>query len=356
MTDTLADYQSMTPADLTAAIVRRKAEWGSSLVILGHHYQDMAVVGVADHVGDSLKLCRLAAAQREARHVLFCGVKFMAEAADILTPDTTTVQLAAFGAGCPMADMADIPEVTAAYDRISALKGAAPAPVVYMNSSSELKAFCGSRGGVVCTSSNAARIMQWGMDTAGSVLFFPDANLGLNSARALGLPPGQVVVWDRRREDGGLKDKALAEARVVLWNGFCHVHVSFTPKQVEAVRQAFPRAKVVVHPECSPEVTALCDAVGSTEMIIDFLRSQEAGARVYVGTEVHLVERMARDLPRLTVLPLSIGAVCYNMAKTTLAQVALALDPDNLGVRGRVTVDPAVARDARTALDRMLTL
>ena len=352
----IREFEQRSPEELKDFILQRKRELGDDLVILAHHYQRSDVVEYGDLLGDSLKLARLAAEQSHARHVLFCGVRFMAEAADILTPKDTIVQLSAPSAGCPMAAMADEEQAQQAFDAIVRVTGKPPVPVVYMNSTSELKAFCGRNGGLVCTSSNAARAMQWAMDKGSTVLFFPDEHLGRNTANALNLAPQDTVLWDRLSDDGALSDRQIADARVVLWAGFCHVHVSLSSQHVHAVRALSPEARVVVHPECPTEVTSLVDAVGSTEFIIQYLEQQPPGSETYVGTEVHMVERMAATYPDRIIKPLAPGAVCFNMAKTTPAHVACALAEENLGRWGRIGVEPEIAGDARQALDRMLEI
>ena len=352
----IRDFEQRSPEDLNDFILQRKRELGDDLVILAHHYQRADVVGYGDFLGDSLKLARLAAEQSHARHVLFCGVRFMAEAADILTPRDTIVQLSAPSAGCPMADMADESQAQQAFDAIARVTGKPPVPVVYMNSTSELKAFCGRNDGLVCTSSNAAKAMQWALDQGSTVLFFPDEHLGRNTAKALNLSPDEVVLWDRLSDDGALTDRQIGDARVVLWSGFCHVHVSLTAQHVHAVRALSPGAHIVVHPECPTEVTSRVDAVGSTEFIIQYLEQQPPGSETYVGTEVHMVERMAAQYQDRSIKHLAPGAVCFNMAKTTPAHVACALAQENLGQWGRIEVDPSIAGDARRALDRMLEI
>jgi len=350
------EFEQRSSEELNDFILQRKRDLGDDLVILVHHYQRPDVVAYGDLLGDSLKLARLAAEQSHAKHVLFCGVRFMAEAADILTPDHTNVQLSAPSAGCPMADMADEEQAQKAFDAIVRTTGRPPIPVVYMNSSSELKAFCGRNGGLVCTSSNAEKAVRWAMDQGDTVLFFPDEHLGRNTAKTIGLKPEEIALWDRLSDDGELTDAQIADARLVLWKGFCHVHVSLTEQHVHAVRALSPDASIVVHPECPTEVTALVDGVGSTEYIVQYLKQQPAGSEIYVGTEVHMIERMAAEYSDRIIKPLSPGAVCFNMAKTTPAHIACALAEENLGTWGHINVDAAVASDARKALDRMLEI
>ena len=330
-----------------------RAEWGPRLLILGHYYQDAAVLRHADVLGDSLELSRQAGASRSER-IVFCGVHFMAESADILTAPEQTVYMPNTAAGCPMADMADIYAVEQAW---SVLQDATPdrwLPVVYVNSSAAIKAFCGVQGGATCTSSNAARVFQWVFAQGRKVFFLPDRHLGTNTANDLGIPDEQVAVYDPRQPEGGLTHTAMDAARVVVWNGFCPIHMVFTVAQVQAIRTHWPQGKIIVHPETAREIVRLCDAHGSTSQIIRYVEAAPAGALVFVGTEVHLVRRLAAlHKGRVDVRPLA-PSVCPNMARTTAQSLFTLLEnwPDANVIR----VPTAVAVNARLALERMLRL
>ncbi len=351
------DSQSQVPLDeLKEKILIRKQELGDSLVILTHHYQRPEIVEIGDFVGDSFKLAKEAAALSNVKHVIFCGVNFMAEAADILTADEVSVQLAAPTAICPMAEMASVEYAEAAAKRIEKITGKKPIPVVYMNSYADIKAFAGRLGGIVCTSSNAPKAVEWALAQDRPVLFLPDRNLGLNTAAKLGIPRSKIALWDRKSPDGNVSDEELARAEMIVWGGFCHVHVMFKPSHIEAVRRRDPNAKVVVHPECDPDVVDAADANGSTEFIVRYIKDQPSGSTIYVGTEVHLVERLNSEYDDKRILPLWNGGICFNMAKTTLMHISCAIDEKFLGKSGLIRVDSSLAQDAKIALDNMLSL
>ncbi|MBN1418499.1 MAG: quinolinate synthase NadA, partial [Planctomycetes bacterium] len=292
--------------DADRAIRAAKARLGSRLVILGHHYQRDEVVAIADHRGDSLELARLAASVAEAELVIFCGVRFMAETADIVTRPEVEVRLAAPAAGCPMADMADIEDVERAWGAIEAAVGPGGAiPVAYVNSSAAVKAFCGEAGGIICTSANAPAILRWALDRAPRVLFLPDQHLGRNTALALGVPEERIRMWRRRETRGGLSSADVDAARILLWDGFCHVHTHFTVEQVEEARRRYPGARVIVHPECVRAVVDAADASASTSGIIRAVSSASPGATFVIGTEIQLVARIGREYADRTIVPLS---------------------------------------------------
>ncbi len=329
-----------------------KDRLGDDLLILAHHYQRDEIVSAAHEVGDSLELARLAA-RAEARRIVFCGVHFMAESADILTDSNQSVCIPHPRAGCPLADMATGAHMARAYELLTGDGGAKPVvPVTYINSSADTKAFCGRMGGAVCTSSNAQDVMAWALDQGGKVLFVPDRNLGLNTARAIGVPPDEVVVWNANWESGGFGSEELQRSRVIVWNGYCHVHTYFTTDHLERARKKHPDCRIVVHPECDPEIVAGSDASGSTGMIVRYVEDSDPGSVIVVGTEIHLVRRIARSYTDRIVLPLA-PSECPDMARTTLRCLATVLpDPD----RGLVRVEAAVASDAKQALERMLTI
>lgn len=340
--------------DADQAIRAAKARLGPRLVILGHHYQRDEVVDLSDYRGDSLELARRAASVAGAELVIFCGVRFMAETADIVTRPEVEVRLAAPAAGCPMADMADIDEIEGAWKAIEAAVGPGGAiPVAYVNTSAAVKAFCGETGGIVCTSANAGAILRWAFDRAPRVFFLPDQHLGRNTAIAAGIPEDRIALWRRREPDGGLSARDIDAARILLWDGFCHVHTHFTVEQVAEARRRLPGARVIVHPECIREVVEAADESASTSGIIRAVSSAGSGSAFAIGTEIELVSRLAREHPDRTVIPLT-RSLCPNMFKTDLVSVREALEDDE-GIH-RVTVPEPLRGRARLALDRMLAV
>ncbi|CAN5506122.1 quinolinate synthase NadA [soil metagenome] len=331
---------------------------GDEVFVLGHHYQRDEVIQFADARGDSFSLARDAAAS-EAPHLVFCGVHFMAETADILTPPEVAVILPDMAAGCSMADMAEIGQVEAAWADLSAAGCDAVVPLTYMNSSAAIKAFTGRRGGAVCTSSNAERALRWAFGLGEQVLFLPDQHLGRNTAvRSLGLGLDDCVVYDPRRTGGGVSPEALRAAAVVLWKGHCSVHGTFTEGHVRTVRERVPGVRVLVHPECRHEVVLGADLVGSTEFIIDTVRRAPAGSAWAIGTELNLVGRLAQEHPDQTIVFLN-EAVCFcaTMGRIDLPHLVWALEELVAGrIVNRIRVDDDTADWARVALDRMLAL
>lgn len=368
-------YALMDAAELDRRIRAARATLGERLVVLGHHYQRDQVIQYADARGDSFKLAQYAAAHPEADYILFCGVHFMAESADILSAPHQQVILPNPAAGCSMADMASIGEVEECWDALEALYGAEASgtpsndeassegvpqpvtPVTYMNSAASLKAFCGRHGGIVCTSSNAAPVLRWAFARGRRVLFFPDEHLGRNTALAMGIAPGEIAVWDPRQDGGGVvDDAALVRARVILWKGWCSTHARFTTAQIARARAEFPGVRVVVHPECRHEVVAAADMSGSTEYIIKVIEEAPAGTVWAVGTEVNLVKRLAREHPEQAIFCLDpIVCPCSTMYRIHPAYIAWVLEELVAGrVINTVCVDAATARWARVALERML--
>jgi len=332
------------------AEIRRRL--GPELLILGHHYQRAAVLRHADAVGDSLPLSRHAAASRAPR-IVFCGVRFMAESAAVLCGPGQTVYMPEMSAGCPMADMVRPGTLEAAWRTLN--RNAADwLPVVYVNSSAEVKAFCGRHGGITCTSSNAGRAFKWAFARNRRVFFLPDEHLGANTAAELGLPDAHVLVYDYKREGGGVGADALSRARVALWKGFCLVHTAFTAAHIAAAREALPAARIIVHPETPREAARLADARGSTSQIIRYVQSAPDGATIVIGTELNLVQRLAEEQrERVTVKALA-PSVCANMAKTNEANLLAVLE--TWDARRIVRVPADVAAGARAALERMLAL
>jgi len=340
--------------ELIEAVLVRKAALGRELLILTHHYQRPEIVGLGDYRGDSFGLSQKAAANREARHIVFCGVHFMAQSAAILAQPHQTVQIPDPKAGCLMADMVALDAVEIAWEELTEVMDTASLiPLVYMNSEAALKAFCGRRGGLVCTSANARTTLRWGLSRGEKVFFFPDQHLGRNTGYQLGLGPEDMVVWDPEAPLGGNRPEDLRRARLILWDGHCHVHTRFQVEHVLAMRQAFPDAKVVVHPECTAEVVDLADASGSTGFIVNYVREAPPGATIIIGTEINLVHRLTLEYPDRRVLDLAYS-LCPNMFKITLDKLLAALD--HLGERHVVTVPEEVRDNARIALNRMLDL
>ncbi|MEW6500746.1 MAG: quinolinate synthase NadA [Thermodesulfobacteriota bacterium] len=353
------EYLAGPTEELCARIAERKRELGDRLLILGHHYQQDAVYQFADATGDSLKLARFAAEARDRRYIVFCGVHFMAESADILTAADQIVILPDLRAGCPMADMASREEVEWAWRELAGVTGGSRIiPVTYVNSSALIKAFVGTRGGSVCTSSNAERVLTWALDQGEKVFFFPDEHLGRNSAFALGIPDDEVVLWRRGERLGGNSPEQLQKARVILWNGYCTVHMQFKAEHVAMWRAKEPGIKVIVHPECRHEVVRAADQYGSTEGIIKAVSGAPAGSAWAVGTEVNLVNRLARQFPDKRIHSLSpFQCLCSTMYRIKPGFLLWVLDHLARGeVVNRITVPAEVAVEARLALDRMLTI
>ena len=355
-----AAYAALTAQAIRERTWAAKRALGDRVVILGHHYQRESIIEFADFRGDSFKLSQLAAGQERAETIVFCGVHFMAESADILRRPHQTVVLPDLKAGCSMADMAVIEDVEEAWDRLTAAHGDGIVPVTYMNSTAALKAFCGARGGVVCTSSNAAAVLAWAWARGTRVFFFPDQHLGRNTAYAMGVPLAHMAEWDFRAEDLNAANAACLrdETRIILWRGFCSVHTKFTAQQIREARAADPKVRVLVHPECPFEVVQAADLAGSTEFIIDQVRRAEAGSSWAIGTEIHLVHRLSLEHPDQHIRSLQKNVCpCATMNRIDPAHLLWTLE--NLAEGHTVNpirVPEPVKRDARTALDRMLAL
>lgn len=358
-----AEYGSIEPDELLERIAQRKRQLGPDLCILGHHYQNDSIVQFADFVGDSLKLSQQAGAT-DAKFIVFCGVHFMAESADILSAPAQTVVLPNLRAGCAMAEMADPDDVAAALDEIRAAAGSGKkvVPITYVNSTAATKALTARAGGACCTSSNVANVFRWALSPEGGkadVIFaIPDQHLGRNTALALGYTDSDCVVYDPHQARGGLTSEAMARAKFILWKGHCHVHQVFAPSDVAAARQADPGVFVIVHPECPRPVVAAADAAGSTEQIIAAVAGGAPGSRWAVGTESNLVARLARrhgdrSVKLLTHSP----ALCWQMARIDLPHLLWSLDSIAAGAPVNVVAVPEeIARDARVALQRMIDI
>jgi quinolinate synthase len=348
--------------DLVARARAAKESLGDRVFVLGHHYQRDEVIRFADVTGDSFKLARDAAARPGAEYIVFCGVHFMAESADILTSPDQIVVLPDLAAGCSMADMARLVQVEDCWDALAAAGIAeSVVPITYMNSSADIKAFCGRHGGAVCTSSNADVALEWafGQVPHAKVLFLPDQHLGRNTAvLKLGLSLDECVVWDPRRLGGGVAPEELAAARMILWKGHCSVHGRFSPDVVDELRRKRPEVRVLVHPECTHDVVTRADLVGSTEFIIAAVAAAPAGSVWAIGTELNLVQRLAREHPEQEILFLD-RSVCYcsTMNRIDLPHLVWALESLGDGVVvNRVSVDADTEHHARIALQRMLDL
>lgn len=355
-----ADYTLLTASEIRERTWAAKRALGSRLVILGHHYQRESVIEFADFRGDSFKLAQLAAERPDAEFIVFCGVHFMAESADVLRQPHQTVILPDLKAGCSMADMASIDDVEDAWDALQAVHGDTIVPVTYMNSTAALKAFCGERGGVVCTSSNARAVLEWAWARKPRAFFFPDQHLGRNTAFSMGVPLSQMVEWDWRARDVQRVNASCfaSEARIILWRGFCSVHTKFTRQQIDEKRAADPSVKVMVHPECPFDVVQAADLAGSTEFIINEVRSSPPGTSWAIGTEINLVHRLALEHPEQHIRSLQDNVCpCATMNRIDPAHLLWCLEQLVAGhVVNPVRVPDAVREHARVALDRMLSL
>lgn len=352
------DSYLLTPDEtLSERIAAAKARLGNDVVILGHHYQRDEVIQFADFRGDSLKLSQQAAAA-QGRVIVFCGVHFMAESADVLRREQQVVILPDLNAGCSMADMADIGQVETCWAELEALGPLGVVPVTYMNSTAAIKAFTGEHGGAVCTSSNAAAVMRWALERGERVLFLPDEHLGRNTAYRMGIPLEQMVVWDPHETLGGNTPGAVRRARVILWKGYCSVHQRFLVEHVRRVRRERPGIRVIVHPECRWEVAQAADEIGSTEQIIRAVRGAQPGSKWAVGTEIHMVNRLSKELQDREVISLDPSVcVCTTMFRIAPQHLLWVLENLVAGhVVNRIRVDERARQWARVALERMLSL
>jgi quinolinate synthase len=361
----LDNYLALPDHTMDARIAAARRTLGTSTILLGHHYQRDEVIRFADFTGDSYKLSK-AASETDARYIIFCGVHFMAESADVLGRDGQQVILPDLNAGCSMADMAEIGQVEECWDALlrAGLDPSEIVPLTYMNSAAAIKAFCGERGGLVCTSSNARAAFEWAFARAKKVLFLPDQHLGRNTGHAMGIPLNDMAVYDPWQGlngfGGGLTPDRIRSARVILWKGHCSVHQRFLPEHVDKVRAKYPGIRVIVHPECRLEVCQKADALGSTERLIKIVEDAPAGSSFAIGTEIHLVNRLAKQYEPLGKKIITLddtGCLCTTMYRISPQHLAWALE--NL-VEGRVVNRIQVRDDvkywARVALDRMLEI
>jgi quinolinate synthase len=358
----LENYLVLPDHSMDDRIAAAKRILGNECVILGHHYQRDEVVRWADYRGDSFRLSQMAA-QAKGRYIVFCGVHFMAESADILARPGQAVILPDLNAGCSMADMADITQVEDAWEQFVTLgltddEGHGITPITYMNATAAIKAFCGERGGLVCTSTNANGAFEWAFRRNEKIFFLPDQHLGRNSGYARGIPLDEMVVWDPYMLQGGLTLERLHKAKVILWKGHCSVHQRFLPEHVDKVRTNYPGIQVIVHPECRWEVCRKADGIGSTDHLIKLVRQASAGSSFAIGTEIHLVNRLEKENPDKHVITLDdSGCLCTTMFRISPQHLCWALE--NLvdgNIVNQIKVKDNVKRWARVALDRMLDI
>jgi quinolinate synthase len=353
-------YLKLSPEELDAGIAEAKATLGNQVIILGHHYQRDDVIKYADFRGDSYLLSKQAAGVKDARAIVFCGVHFMAETADILSSDAQSVILPNMAAGCSMADMASIDEAQDCWDDIqSVLEGEGKViPITYMNSTAAIKALCGRNGGLVCTSSNADSAFKWAYERGEKVLFLPDQHLGRNTALKMGIPEADMALWNPLKPMGGLTPEQIRRARVILWQGHCSVHTRFTTKQIDAARKDNADVNIIVHPECTRDVVQAADYVGSTEYIQNMIRKAPAGTVWGVGTEVNMVSRMAKENPDKTIFCLDpVVCPCATMYRIHPAYVLWVLEGLVAGLMiNRIEVPAETKAQAKVALDRMLEI
>jgi quinolinate synthase len=366
----LENYLALPDHSMDERIAAARAKLGATTILLGHHYQRDEVIRFADYTGDSYKLSKIAA-ETEAKYIVFCGVHFMAESADVLGHDGQQVILPDLNAGCSMADMAEISQVEACWETLERLGLTEDLiPLTYMNSTAAIKAFCGERGGLVCTSSNARAAFEWAFARGKRILFLPDQHLGRNTGYAMGIPLAEMVVWDPwavqlgagliGQGAGGQSKAALEGSRILLWKGHCAVHQRFLPGHVDQVRAKYPDIQVIVHPECRFEVCQKADALGSTERLIKIVEDAPAGSMFAIGTEIHLVNRLARRFApqgkRIITLD-DTGCLCTTMYRISPQHLAWALENLIEGrVVNRIQVRPGVKHWAKVALDRMLEI
>jgi len=362
LTCSLENYLVQPDHSVDPRISAAKAELGDDLVILGHHYQRDEVIRFADFRGDSYRLSKVAS-ESDSPYIVFCGVHFMAESADVLSRPSQKVVLPDLNAGCSMADMAEIGQVEDCWQQLVSMgltdeDGNGITPITYMNSTAAIKSFCGQRGGLVCTSSNAGGAFDWAFVKNPKVLFLPDQHLGRNTAYRMGIPREDMVVWDPYQLAGGLTPDRLRRARVILWKGHCSVHQRFLPEHVDRIRQQYPDIHVIAHPECRWEVCQKADSLGSTDKIIKTVTQAPSGSKFAVGTEIHLINRLAKENPDKLVVTLdNSGCLCTTMFRISPQHLCWALE--NLvegNVVNQIKVNDTDKYWARIALDRMLEI
>lgn len=352
-----AEYREASTEELRNRIDKAREKLGTKLTILAHHYQRVEICEFADHIGDSYGLSKIAAEGKDVEYIVFCGVHFMAESADILTDDSKSVFLPNPLAGCPMADMAEISDVMEAWNHLKSLDiSDKTMPVSYMNTAAGLKAFTGRNEGFICTSSNAKAGLEYALARKDKVFFFPDQHLGYNTGLAYGLKPEQMVIWDFSRDGGGLSDEQLLNSKMILWKGHCHVHTNFKPEHIDKLRKDIPEIQIIVHPECPPDVVAKADGYGSTKFLVEYCKNAPSGSKIAIGTEINLINRMAKEYPDKTIFALSgkTCPVCANMYRTTLNDLAFTLE--NIQDIKPIKVQEPQKSEALLALQRMLEI
>ncbi len=354
-----ARYLRLTPAELDLGIAEARKALGDSTVVLGHHYQREDIIKYADFRGDSYKLSKLAAQTRDARFIIFCGVHFMAETADILTGPSQSVILPNLAAGCSMADMARTGDVEECWSDLAQALGGAPGeviPVTYMNSTAAIKALCGRNGGIVCTSSNAAEVFKWAYGRGKRVLFLPDQHLGRNTGVKFGIGLSEMALWSPFRPTGGLTAQQIRAAKLILWQGHCSVHTRFTVEQIKEAREKHPGVTVVVHPECTLDVVRAADQNGSTEFIVNAVSRAPAGSAWAIGTEINLVSRLAKENPDKTVFCLDpVVCPCATMYRIHPAYLLWVLEGLMAGlIINKVSIPEPTRSEALKSLERML--
>jgi len=350
-------YKKMTIEVLKNRTKEIKEQLGEQLFILGHHYQRDEVIQFADATGDSLQLSQMAAQNKKAMYIVFCGVHFMAETADILSSDEQKIILPDLRAGCPMADMADIHQANRAWEKLQQLFGETIIPITYVNSTADIKAFCGRHQGTTVTSSNAKEVVAWGLSQKERILFLPDQHLGCNTAYELGIPLTEMAVWDPEKEEL-LNEGDVENVKVILWKGYCSVHQNFTVKNIEQVRKDDPDMKVIVHPECSREVVKKSDKNGSTQYIIQTIEQAPSQSKWAIGTEMNLVKRLIAMHPEKKIIPLNPSfCSCLTMNRIDLPHLVWVLDGLMEGkIINQITVSKEITEEAKLALERMLSL
>lgn len=353
------EYLNLSDEQLHNRILLAKHKLGKALVILGHHYQRDEVIRYADYTGDSLKLARTAANNKNAKYIVFCGVHFMAETADILANDNQVVVLPDLEAGCSMADMAEIEQVEECWNYLNSRLKCKLIPITYINSSATIKAFCGRNNGAVCTSSNAEAIFKWASKEGNKILFIPDEHLGRNTGHfKLGLPLNSMPIWDPNKLNGGIEKDELKNAQIILWKGFCSVHMQFNEQQIDSMKTIYPNIKIIVHPECKFEVVKKSNAVGSTEFIIKQINESPNGSQWAVGTEIHLVNRLAKNNPHKLVKCLnSYHCLCATMFRISPERLLWALEKLSEGeIVNQVKVSAEIKHNSLLALNKMLSI
>jgi quinolinate synthase len=350
-------YKEMSEEEMVKRVWEIKEKLGGNLFLPGHHYQKDEVVQFSDATGDSLQLAQIAERNKEAKYIVFCGVHFMAETADILTEDNQVVILPDMRAGCSMADMADIHQTERAWEKLQEIYGDTVLPMTYVNSTAAIKAFCGKNGGTTVTSSNAKQVVSWAFTQKERILFLPDQHLGRNTAYDLGIPLNQMAIWDPET-DTLVHEGKKEDIKVILWKGHCSVHENFTVKNIEYLRDTKPDMNIIVHPECSREVVAQSDYNGSTNYIIETIKNAPSGTKWAIGTEMNLVKRIIATYPDKEIVSLNpYMCPCLTMNRIDLPHLLWALESiENGKVINAIRVDKEIAKDAKRALNRMLVL